>query len=263
MPFFDTHIHLDYLQQETGETLAQLVEHAEQAGVQKMLMVGVSVDHFSTLAEMAAMYPEQLYYGLGLHPLYIKQHTYADLDSLQQALEKRSFNCCAVAEIGLDRAVATLLEDGLWEKQCEFLEMQLMLAKQYGLTVSLHSRKAHDQLIPFLRYISSSMCGIIHGFSGSYQQATRFVDLGYKIGVGGTITYQRANKTRDVIRRLPLDCLVLETDAPDMPIYGFQGQVNRPERIANIFTHLCELRAEKPEEIKRAIWQNSCKLFSV
>ncbi|HDR1283717.1 TPA: TatD family hydrolase [Pasteurella multocida] len=263
MPFFDTHIHLDYLQQETGETLAQLVEQAQQANVQKMLMVGVSSEHIVTLTQMATAYPDSLYYGVGLHPLYIRQHTYADLEKLQQTLDKRLSNCCAVAEIGLERAVPDLLNDGLWEKQCAFLEAQLALAKQYGLAVSLHSRKAHDQLVPFLRYISSPMCGIIHGFSGSYQQAVRFVDLGYKIGVGGTITYLRANKTRDVIRRLPLDCLVLETDAPDMPVFGFQGQANRPERIVNIFAHLCELRAERPEEIKQVIWQNSCKLFSI
>ena len=82
-------------------------------------------------------------------------------------------------------------------------------------------------------------------FSGSYDQAKRFVDLGYKIGVGGTITYERANKTRQAIAKLPLEALVLETDTPDMPVFGFQGQPNRPERIVHTFETLCRLRSEK------------------
>ena len=91
---------------------------------------------------------------------------------------------------------------------------------------------------------------MVHGFSGSYAQAKRFVDLGYKIGVGGTITYERANKTRQAIAKLPLDALVLETDSPDMPVFGFQGQPNRPERIVESFKALCTLRNEPAELIK-------------
>ena len=101
----------------------------------------------------------------------------------------------------------------------------------------------------------------MHGFSGSYDQAKRFVDLGYKIGVGGTITYERANKTRQAIAKLPLEALVLETDTPDMPVFGFQGQPNRPERIVHTFEALCRLRGENAEVIKETVWQNSLTLF--
>ena len=102
---------------------------------------------------------------------------------------------------------------------------------------------------------------MVHGFSGSYDQAKRFVDLGYKIGVGGTITYERANKTRQAIAKLPLETLVLETDTPDMPVFGFQGQPNRPERIVHTFEALCCLRSENAEVIKEMTWQNSLTLF--
>ena len=102
---------------------------------------------------------------------------------------------------------------------------------------------------------------MVHGFSGSYEQAKRFVDLGYKIGVGGTITYERANKTRQAIAKLPLEALVLETDTPDMPVFGFQGQPNRSERIVHTFEALCHLRSENAEEIKETAWQNSLTLF--
>jgi TatD DNase family protein len=104
---------------------------------------------------------------------------------------------------------------------------------------------------------------VVHGFSGSLQQAERFVALGYKIGVGGTITYPRANKTRDVVARLPLSALVLETDAPDMPLNGWQGQPNRPERIVDVFQTLSTLRSEPPEVIANAIISNCNELFAM
>ena len=99
--FFDTHTHLDYLQQATGEPLAQLMQNARAAGVQKILIVAVLQRDFKTIEKMTALYPQQLYYGLGLHPLYIKEHQAQDLDLLEQALATRSPNCTAVAEIGL------------------------------------------------------------------------------------------------------------------------------------------------------------------
>ena len=105
--------------------------------------------------------------------------------------------------------------------------------------------------------------GVIHGFAGSLQQAERFVQLGYKIGVGGTITYPRASKTREVMARLPLSALLLETDAPDMPLNGFQGQPNRPEQAARVFEALCELRPESPAAIEEGIMHNTLALFSL
>lgn len=262
MPFFDTHTHLDYLQQFTDEPLAHLMENAKQAGVEKILIVAVIQRDFETIQKMTALYPENLYYGLGLHPLYIKEHTEDDLLLLEQALSNRDKNCTAVAEIGLERAVPDLLSDDLWQKQCHFFESQLYLAKQFDLPVNIHSRKAHDQIFTFLKRISLSKLGVVHGFAGSYDQAKRFVDLGYKIGVGGTITYERANKTRQAIAKLPLESIVLETDSPDMPVFGFQGQPNRPERIVESFKALCALRNESPELIKQTIWENSVNLFA-
>lgn len=261
MPFFDTHTHLDYLQQATAEPLAQLMAKAQSASVEKILIVAVLEKDFKIIEKMTALSPNRLYYGLGLHPLYIKQHQKSDLDTLAQALAKRPETCTAVAEIGLEHAVPELLSDELWHKQCDFLEAQLQLAKQHNLPVNLHSRKAHDQLFTFLKRIQLPKCGVVHGFAGSYEQAKRFVDLGYKIGVGGVITYQRANKTRQAIAKLPLDSLLLETDTPDMPVFGFQGQLNRPERIADTFRFLCELRKESPNEIQNVIWLNSIQLF--
>ncbi|WP_044470563.1 TatD family hydrolase [Mannheimia massilioguelmaensis] len=262
MSFFDTHTHLDYLQRSTGESVSSLVANALLADVQKILIVAVKQDDFENILNMTALFPSQLYCGLGLHPLYIQDHQLTHLDNLENYLRQSSTNLTAIAEIGLESSIPELLTDECWKKQCEYLEAQLLLAKQYQLPVNLHSRKSHDQLFTFVKRLQLPKAGVLHGFSGSYEQAKKFVELGYKIGVGGVITYQRANKTRQVISKLPLEALVLETDTPDMPVFGFQGQVNRPERVAETFKSLCELRAESPEFIQDVIWKNSCKMFA-
>ncbi|OOF71195.1 TatD family hydrolase [Rodentibacter caecimuris] len=261
MAFFDTHTHLDYLQRISNEPLPQIIEKARNVGVEKILIVAVLARDFETIQKMTALYPKNLYYGLGLHPLYIKEHSEDDLSVLEHALANRNKNGTAVAEIGLERAIPDLLAGEIWQKQCHFFESQLYLAKQFALPVNIHSRKSHDQVFSFLKRISLPKRGVVHGFAGSYDQAKRFVDLGYKIGVGGTITYQRANKTRQAIAKLPLESLVLETDSPDMPVFGFQGRSNCPERIANIFGSLCELREESSDRITEIIWGNSDELF--
>lgn len=164
-----------------------------------------------------------------------------------------------MGEIGLD----LFGDDPQFERQQWLLDEQLKLAKRYDLPVILHSRRTHDKLAMHLKHHDLPRTGVVHGFSGSLQQAERFVQLGYKIGVGGTITYPRASKTRDVIAKLPLASLLLETDAPDMPLNGFQGQPNRPEQAARVFAVLCELRPEPADEIVQVLLNNTYTLFNV
>lgn len=261
MLFFDTHTHLDYLADQLELPFSQLINQATKAQVKRLMLVAVSAKNFAKITAYAQQYPQHLVYGLGLHPLYIAQHQYTDLDLLANHLAKQGRQCTAIAEIGLDKGIATIATTAMWYKQCEFLEAQLALAKQANLAVSLHSRNTHDQLAVLLKKNPLTKTGVIHAFSGSYQQAKRFIELGYKIGVGGIITYTRANKTRNTISKLPLDSLVLETDSPDMPVFGYQGQANQPERIKLIFEALCQLRSESAEQISQTIWQTSEKLF--
>lgn len=261
MRFFDTHTHLDYLSEDLKLSIPQLIENANAQNVERMLIVSVFTENFAKVTACAKQMPNNLVYGLGLHPLYIQQHKTSDLDYLESLLTRQDPQCTAIAEIGLERAVESLCSPELWQKQCEFLETQLAFAKRFNLPVNLHSRRSHDQLSVFLKKAKLTNTGVIHGFAGSYEQAKRFVDLGYKIGVGGTITYARANKTREAIRKLPLESLLLETDSPDMPVFGFQGEPNRPERLAVTFQILCELRNEPAQEIAETIWNTGKRLF--
>ncbi|MDC9593055.1 TatD family hydrolase [Xenorhabdus sp. IM139775] len=254
--FIDTHCHFDFFPF-AGDEIASL-QQARQMGVEKMIVPAISQMNFQRVSALAETY-SPIYAALGLHPRYIAEHQEAHLDELAQKLQEKEAKCVAVGEIGLD----LYMPDPQFDKQKSLLAAQLKLAKQHDLPVILHSRKSHDQLAAILRKHKLPRSGVIHGFAGSLSQAQAFIRLGFYIGVGGTITYDRAQKTRHTIAQLPLSSLVLETDSPDMPLSGFQGQPNRPERVALIFSALCELRQEAPDEIANQIYQNSVTLFAL
>lgn len=254
--FIDTHCHFDF-PPFTGDETASLAR-AAQAGVTQIVVPAIEADNFSRVLALAEQH-DALYAALGLHPIVIERHDERGLEQLAIRLARRHDKLVAVGEIGLD----LYREDPQFARQISVFEAQLRLAKRHDLPVILHSRRTHDKLAMLLKKHALPRTGVVHGFSGSLQQAERFVQQGYKIGVGGTITYPRASKTRDVMARLPLSALLLETDAPDMPLYGFQGQPNRPEQAARVFATLCELRRESPEEIANAMIDNTKEIFTI
>ena len=256
MRFIDTHCHFDFPPFE-GDIAASLARAAE-AGVEKIIIPAIDASRFERVCALAAAHPP-LYAALGLHPIVIEHHQNAHLDQLETLLQQRPRKLVAIGEIGLD----LYRDDPHFDKQQRFLESQLKLAKRYALPVILHSRRTHDKLAQILRRHDLPRRGVVHGFAGSLQQAQAFIKLGYAIGVGGTITYERASKTRQTVAQLPLSSLLLETDAPDMPLQGFQGQPNRPERARQVWEVLCSLRNESPEEIADALWHNSQQLFQL
>ncbi|CAI0943195.1 TatD family hydrolase [Serratia ficaria] len=252
--FTDTHCHFDFPPFSGRE--AESLALAAQAGVRKIIVPTVTAERFARVLTLAQDHPP-LFAALGLHPLYIAQHGEPQLEQLAALLASRPPKLVAVGEIGLD----LYMENPQFERQWGLLQAQLKLAKQHDLPVILHSRRAHDRLAALLRQAQLPRRGVVHGFAGSLSQAQAFVRLGYRIGVGGTISYPRAQKTRGVMAQLPLSALLLETDAPDMPLAGYQGQPNRPERAAEVFQVLCGLRPEPADEIADALQRNAQALF--
>ena len=214
-------------------------------------MPSVEAAYFTRVLDLSARY-SALYAALGLHPIVIERHRDEHLEELDRVLQRAGEKLVAIGEIGLD----LYREDPQFERQQTIPDAQLRLAKRHDLPVILHSRRTHDKLAMHLKRIDLPRRGVVHGFSGSLQQAQRFIELGYKIGVGGTITYPRASKTRDVMAQLPL-CAVTGNGCPDMPLNGFQGQPNRPEQAARVFNVLCELRQEPEEVIASALLENT------
>ncbi|MFP1984763.1 TatD family hydrolase [Lonsdalea quercina] len=255
-PLIDTHCHFDvplFLDDE-----AVSVRRAQDAGITDIIIPAVDSHHFDLILQLAQRWPG-LHAALGLHPLYIARHDDEDLALLDARLQSHRKEVVAVGEVGLD----LYMDDPQFDRQCHFLGEQLALARRHNLPAILHSRRTHDRLAAILRRCSLPRTGVVHGFSGSYEQAMAFVRLGYCIGIGGTITYPRASKTRKAIAQLPLECLLLETDAPDMPVYGHQGAPNRPERIRNVLSSLCELREETPAQIVAALLANTRRVFDL
>lgn len=254
--FVDTHCHFDF-PPFTGDEVPS-IDRAARAGVDAIIVPAIEAAYFERVLDLARRH-DALYAALGLHPIVIEHHLDEHLDRLDAVLQTAENKLVAIGEIGLD----LYRENPQFERQQTILDAQLRLAKRHDLPVILHSRRTHDKLAMHLKRIDLPRRGVVHGFSGSLQQAQRFIELGYHIGVGGTITYPRASKTRDVMARLPLSALLLETDAPDMPLNGFQGQPNRPEQAARVFTALCELRPEPAAVIADALLENTRTLFGI
>lgn len=256
MSFVDTHCHFDFAP--FSEEPIDSLQQAAAAGVEKIIVPAVAASRFQTVLALAEQH-KPLYAALGLHPMATAEHDDAALAQLEQHLKQRPPKLVAIGEMGLD----LYIDNPLFDRQLALLNAQLKLARDYDLPVILHSRRTHDKLAMHLRRIEVPRRGVVHGFAGSLQQANAFIDAGYAIGVGGTITYPRASKTRETIARLPLNALLLETDAPDMPLCGFQGQPNRPERIINVWQTLCELRNEPAEVIRDTLRENTRRLFNI
>ncbi|MFT5838956.1 MAG: TatD DNase family protein [Flavobacteriales bacterium] len=213
-------------------------------------MPGTQASQWQKQIDLCFLYP-QLRFSLGLHPYFLNSFKPAHLVKLINLLDQYQNKVLALGEIGLDSHI-----DVDWKLQIHVFEQQLQIAEKHKLPVILHHRNSHNELIRILKTSKFSLGGIVHAFSGSLQQAQTYIDLGFKIGVGGGITYSRANKTRKTIAQLPLSSLVLETDAPDMPLMGKQGQRNSPEYLPEILECLLLLRKESKQEILHACSYN-------
>ncbi len=216
--WIDTHCHLDA--PEFATDVAAVRARARERGVVHCVLPAVQVAHFEATRALAHQFGDS--YALGIHPLYVKAAHDGDLARLDAALAEHRHDphLVAVGEIGLDYFVPELCESPLRERQEYFYVEQLKLARKHGLPVILHVRRSADMLLKGLRAVGQGghrWSGIAHAFNGSLQQAQAFLSLGLKLGFGGALTYERAQNLRRLAAELPLEAIVLETDAPDMP----------------------------------------------
>ncbi|NOI90617.1 TatD family deoxyribonuclease [Vibrio splendidus] len=266
-PLFDTHCHADFEAFEQNividqgatpdQSIDSYLKEAKQAQVEKILIPSIGQSNWRKLDKIAKSY-SNVYYALGFHPYFLEQANDEQFSDLRQLLSSKSRQCVAIGECGLDFFV-----DVEREKQERFFIQQMDLAKAFELPLIIHERKSYNRLIELLKQHKFTFGGVIHGFSGSEQQALAWIKLGFYIGVGGTITYPRAQKTRTTIAKLPLEYLVLETDAPDMPMYGNPGNVNHSKHLVTILNELFLLRKEPKQSVAAQIWQNSHRAFGI
>lgn len=249
----DTHCHLDF--PVFDEDRDDVVSDAKAASVNAFVVPGVVAQDWPRLLECCAEFGFSP--ALGLHPCFIDQHQDADLERLEVLLA--SEKVVAVGEIGLDFFIA----DPNQSRQMALFDAQLELAKRFNLPVLLHVRKAHDQVLKLLRHKKLSSAGIVHAYSGSEQQATQYADLGFKLGIGGSLTYDRAKKLRRIATEMPLSTLVLETDSPDIPLLKHRGIPNQPKRVREVAEVLAGLRGISLEELAHATSTTARKLLNL
>ena len=253
MELFDTHCHLDV--EEFDSDRMQVLARARARGVRRLLIPAVDATHWEPLVQLCRR-ESGLFPALGLHPVYVEKHTREHIEALAQAVE--THRPVAIGEIGLDYFVSGL-DRG---KQQTLFEAQLEVARDAGLPVVLHVRKAHDQVLSTLRRIRVKG-GTAHAFNGSLQQAQQYIDMGFKLGFGGTLTYTRSTKIRQLAKDLPVDALVLETDAPDMVVSAHHGERNSPEYLPDCLQALSDVRDEAPALLAEQTTRNASAVFSL
>ncbi|MCW8854290.1 MAG: TatD family hydrolase [Gammaproteobacteria bacterium] len=249
----DCHCHIDF--EAFDSDREQVLDRAQQAGIEHLIVPGVSADTWPRIKTACNQY-RNLHPCYGLHPYYIDQHTHEDIVLLEEWIIKEK--PVAIGECGLD----FYLKDLNKEKQIAFFQAQLEIAQKHNLPVVIHSRKATEEIIYALKKFPG-LKGMIHSYSGSYEQALQLIDLGFYLSFGGAITYDRATRLREIVRRLPLDSLLIETDAPDQPDLKHHKQRNEPAYIKNVIVTLNDLRNEGTDAICNQTTANCKLLFSL
>ncbi|MDW5375572.1 TatD family hydrolase [Halomonas sp. HP20-15] len=249
----DAHCHLDFAA--FDEDRQAMFERAHSAGVGHFVVPGTTRESWPRVVALGER--DDVSIAFGLHPAFMDRHAEDDVEALAQVLDAHP-QAVALGECGIDAR----FEDTL-DVQWRLLDAQLKLAKARRLPVVLHCVHANDKLSKRLRQLDMPAGGLIHAFAGSADQAQRFIDLGFVVGLGGATTYPRAQRLQRAVAALPNDGYVLETDSPDMPLCGFQGRRNEPARIARVAERIAELRGQPLAEVVAHSAANTRRLFGI
>ncbi|MGB1309721.1 MAG: TatD family hydrolase [Leucothrix sp.] len=254
MRLIDSHCHLDLAAFDIDRDI--VMQRASENGISDVIIPAVQASGWGKLQALVGQdNPLCVHAAYGLHPVFDPFHSEHDLVLLEQQLGQ---SCVAVGECGLD----FFIDDYDCTRQLAFFTAQLDLAVQFQLPVIIHSRKSLDLVLKELR-LRPSLQGVVHSFSGSEQQAKQLIEQGFYLGFGGPITYPRANKLRRLVAELPLEWLLLETDAPDQPDITKRGQRNEPSWLPTVAACFAELRGCSIEEVAEVTSCNSECLFGL
>lgn len=257
MNWFDSHCHLDF--DAFDDDREAVIKSALDKGVSHIFVPGVSRDNWQKIENLVQVHP-MLCAGVGIHPYFLDTYQQQDLDLLYNYAQKGWVK--AIGECGIDGFLAATTRFSV-EQQQSIFEAQIDIANQTNKPLIVHHRKSHHLILQSFKRCNPKNGGIIHAFSGSLTDAKHYIALGFKLGCGGTITYERAAKTRNVFNQLDLQHIVLETDSPDMPLAGFQGQVNKPERVELVGRCLADVKGLDVAVVAEQTSTNAKTLLSV
>lgn len=249
----DSHSHFDAAEFDADRDAVHA--RALAAGIEGQVVPAVDAAGWPALKQVCAEY-HGLHPAYGLHPVFLRAHRPQHLHDLRDWIERE--HPVAVGECGLDFFVEGLDVDA----QNTYFDAQLRLAREFDLPVIVHARRAVDAVIAALRAVGG-LHGVVHSFSGSAEQAMQLHKLGFMLGIGGPVTYPRANRLRGLVATLPLEQLLLETDSPDQPGAAHRGQRNEPAHLLEVLDVIATLRNVSREEIAAATSANTQRLFAL
>ena len=253
MVLVDSHCHLDAAEFDADRD--QVIARARSAGVTRQIVPAVDAAGWPKLRDICSR-GTGLFPAYGLHPMYVEEHRTEHLSQLREGIERE--RPVAVGECGLDYFVEGLDRD----EQSRYFDAQLKLAHEFDLPVVVHARRAVDAVIAAIRR-TGKLRGVVHSYSGSAEQARQLWDLGFMVGLGGPVTYERANRLRGLAATMPLEYLLLETDAPDQPDADIRGQRNEPSRLTHVLSVIAQLRGQDEADIAAATTANAERLFGI
>lgn len=254
MLLIDSHCHLDA--PEFDADREAVLARARAAGVVAQVLPAVTAASWPGLRALCAREPD-LFPAYGLHPMFLAEHRREHLDALQDWV--RCEQPVAVGEFGLDFYVEALDP----AEQQHYFEAQLAIAAEAGLPVILHARRAVEATLIALKRHRGRLRGVVHSFAGSAEQARQLFDLGFLLGIGGPVTYPRAQRLRELVSTMPIEFLLLESDAPDQPLMAYRGQRNLPSRVAEIAECIASLRGISPPVLAEQTSANARRLFAL
>lgn len=249
----DSHVHLD--SDAFAHDRDSVIARAHRAGIESMIIPAVDASSWPKIKDLC-LQTSALFPTYGLHPMFTAKHAPSDVDALSSWLE--TGDAVAVGEIGLD--IHADGPDPLLQRH--YFQQQLTLAQTHNLPVIVHARGLLEEVTLTLRR-TGGLRGVVHSFSGSLQQARRLWDLGFYLGIGGTVTYERAQRLHRIVANMPLEFLLLESDAPDQPDAAHRGQRNEPAYVANVCEYVAALRHTSVAAIAEATTANARRLFAL
>jgi len=253
LQLIDSHIHLDFAAFDMDRE--QLIARAGEANIKGFVIPATTRDAWPRIAKLAQSH-NNLYPAYGIHPYFIAGHQLSDCAALDNWLYEHP--AVAVGEIGLDYFLKEL--DG--QQQMQIFQAQLTIAARHTLPVILHARKAVDAVTQQLKLAGINR-GIVHSFNGSYVQAGRLIDMGFKLGFGGALTYPRATRLCALVKKLPLDSICLETDAPDQPVARLYGARNTPDALLDVLNTIADIHQLSPEIIAKHSIDNTYAALNI
>ena len=253
MYIIDSHIHL-YLEEFSNDR-EKLIKNAENANIKKFLLPNIDLDSIEKMLSLCEKHPKKCYPMIGLHPCYVDKNFVKNLNTLENYFNTNKF--IAVGEIGIDLH---------WDKtyineQKKAFKTQISWAKKHHLPIVIHCRNSFEEIYEILKEESDeNLRGVLHCFGGSADQARKIIDLNFYLGIGGVVTYKNSN-LKSVLQQIPINKILIETDAPYLSPSPFRGKRNEPEFIKYTAQKICEIKNISMQKLTNQLYKNTKSLF--